>query len=80
MDEQMELQFENASPAKLVQITRQPPSDITFYHNHEPFLVMHSDGRITIGSQVKADEAAQIFLDTLSKVFPQWLRTIKESA
>ncbi len=76
--EQLNFEFADAVPGKLMQFTR-PTADITFYHDNEPFLILHADGKLTIGSYVKPDEAAQLFLDTLARVFPGWLANIRNN-
>lgn len=55
--------------------------DISFFTGgqSEPFLVLHKDGTIHIGSFVKPDEAAQLFLDTLTKAFPAWRASLQEN-
>jgi hypothetical protein len=51
-----------------------PAGDIRFMTqgHEEPFLTLKPDGTIEVGSFVKPDEAAKLFLDSLADLFPQW--------
>lgn len=44
------------------------------FSNPQPLLTFTPDGRIVIGDGLKPDEAAWLFLESLARMYPDWLR------
>jgi hypothetical protein len=65
---------ESSLPTMTMISLERPAGDIRFMTqgHEEPFLTLKPDGTIEVGSFVKPDEAARLFLDSLADLFPQW--------
>lgn len=56
-----------------------PQGDIIFFTcGNKEILRLHSDGRITVSEDAKPDEVAIEFLNSLSRMFPTWIRQPSE--
>ena len=54
------------------------PAAITFCARHKPILVIHEDGRVTIGEGFTPDEAGKAALDAFAEAWPALLQPYKD--
>jgi hypothetical protein len=63
-----------SAPGGVFSIGQPERANIQFSSGGHVVLTLTTDGQIKLGPDVKPDEAARRFLETLAQLYPQWLR------